>query len=70
MRDFSTRPAPVRVSVDVILDRLVGKSLLIREDESRPARLIPRYGVQLSNMRGAYVTLSMTERQAVNLNLI
>lgn len=69
-RDLSIRSVPERVTVDVILDRMESRHLMIREDETKPPRRIPRYGVKMKVIKGSYVSLSMSERQAVNLNLI
>lgn len=68
--DVGIRRTPNNVDVEVILLQRSKDEFKIREDESRPVRSIPRDGIKVRNVRGLYATLSMTERRAVNLNLI
>lgn len=70
---YPTSPStPIRVEVEVIL---VGSDLYrlrIREHETAPIRWIPRKGVKVirEDEDSPRVLLRMTERRAIDLNLV
>ena len=58
------------VDVEVLLDEVRDNQLIIRTDEKSRRFSIPRQGVRISNVRDGYATLTLTERSAINNNLI
>ena len=58
------------VDVEVLLDEVRDNQLMIRTDEKSRRFSIPRQGVRISNVRDGYAILTLTERSAINNNLI
>lgn len=68
--NYTTRAKQPTVEVEVLLDEVRDSQLLIRTDEKSRRFSIPRQGVRISNVRDGYATLTLTERSAINNNLI
>lgn len=65
-----TRTRSPRVTLTVVL---VGKHhhhLSIKEDETARTRTIPRTGIEIVSVSGIYAKLRMSERKALDLNLV
>ena len=58
------------VDIEVLLDHMEGRHLTIRLDEQSRQIRIPRYGVKIRKVKGAYATLSMSENCAITYNLV
>jgi hypothetical protein len=69
--DPATRAAPkLKVDVEVYLEREADHELIIREYETSRPFSIPRSGITIKNRRGKVVTLRLSERKAVEYNLV
>lgn len=66
----ATRAKQPTVDVEVLLDEVRDNQLMIRTDEKSRRFSIPRQGVRISNVHNGYATLTLSERSAINNNLI
>jgi hypothetical protein len=59
-----------KVDVEVCLHDSNDTQLLVSETETSKKFKIPRYGVKITAQKGIYATLRLTERRAIEYNLV
>ena len=59
-----------RVDVEILIDDISAHHLLVRIDETSKPIHLHREGIKVTMGEVPYATLNMTERRAINYNLI
>jgi hypothetical protein len=68
--NFEPAPASTKTEVEVILVTKTDKSLMVKVDETSRPVWISRSGVKIKANPTGTVTLTLSERKAINYNLI